>query len=234
MTKKKKVSSTEGLSNLREIYPKTQNQERIFQAWDEGKHLVLSGLPGTGKTFVGTYLPLEGIFNGEAKIRKLIYVRSAVATRDVGFLPGSLDEKISVFEFPYHNICAELFMHKSAYEILKEQEKIEFQSTSFIRGMTLENCVVLVDECQNLSYHELRSVITRAGNNCRFIFCGDYAQSDLRREKDDILDFFDILKSMRCFEFIEMGSDDIVRSGLVKEFILAEDVFFSSVYKEQS
>ena len=118
----------------------------------------------------------------------------------------------------------ELFGMKDAYDALKQQNNIKFMSTSFIRGITINNAVVIVDECQNLNFHELDSIITRVGKNSKIIFCGDYTQTDLTRENDKrgILNFMKILKSINEFETIEFNIDDIVRSDFLKSYIIAK------------
>ncbi len=204
--------------NLREVTPLTQNQVKAFNS---DKHLVLHGSAGTGKTYVSMYLGFKDIRDG--LYNKVVIIRSAVPTRDMGFLPGREDEKARVYEEPYYNIVADIFERGDGYEYLKEKDIISFMTTSFIRGLTMEDSVVIVDECQNMSFHELDSIITRMGNNCRIIFCGDFMQSDLKKgEKDGIRNFLEILNRMYHFDCIEFGIDDIVRSDFVKEYLIAK------------
>lgn len=208
--------------HLRKIKPMTGNQEHVFDAFDDGDHLMLHGVAGTGKTFLAMYLALDAVFARE--YQRVVVVRSVVPTRDMGFLPGNQKEKQRVYEQPYSAIATELFGRGDAYEILKGKGMVDFISTSFIRGVTLDNCVVIVDECQNMTFHELDSVITRMGENCRVLFCGDYRQTDLLRdnEKAGLLDFMNIINRMNHFETVEFVESDIVRSALVKEYILAK------------
>lgn len=210
---------------LNKIHPMTENQKRTFDAFDEGKHLFLHGLAGTGKTFVSVYLAFSEMMGNYAQQNKLYIVRSVVPTRDMGFLPGSPKEKSRVYEQPYMSICAEIFGRGDAYEVLKQKDWIEFMTTSFIRGITLRDAIVIVDECQNMTDGELHSIMTRIGPNCRIIFSGDVAQDDLssdrRREYSGISNFSRIIKLMKDFKFIEFGVDDIVRSDIVKEYIIA-------------
>lgn len=208
---------------IREIKPKTKNQNRVFESFYEDQNLFLNGFPGTGKSFLALYLSLEKILSNLTIYEKLVIVRSAVPTRDIGFLPGSTKEKLREYEVPYQEICADLFERKDAYNYLKGQEKIEFISTSFNRGITISNAFVFVDEVQNLTSHEIHSIITRIGKNCKIIMAGDFYQSDLkmRRQNSGILDFIQIAKKMREFSFIEFGINDIVRSEFVKRYILA-------------
>jgi phosphate starvation-inducible protein PhoH len=152
-------------------------------------------------------------------------MRSVVPTRDIGFLPGNAKEKSKVYEGPYYAICNELFGRGDAYDILKNKNTIEFMTTSFIRGITLNNAIVIVDEVNNMTFHELDSIITRLGKNCRIMFCGDFRQSDLPKqaERNGLLDFMDILERMKSFTHVEFQQEDIVRSGLVKQYIIAKD-----------
>ena len=165
------------------IKPITEHQQETFSAWKSGDNLVLNGSAGTGKTFMSLYLALNEVF-GRTDYKKLVIIRSVVPTRDLGFLPGTVEEKLSAFETPYQQMCTELFNDKNSYETLKTKHQIEFLSTSYIRGTTFNNSILIIDECQNLTFHELDSIITRVGNNCRIIFCGDYYQSDFKQLKD--------------------------------------------------
>ena len=212
------------IDDLLTFSPITQNQDKTYKAYKEGKHLVLHGLAGTGKTFISLYLALEEILNKSTLVNDIFIVRSIVSTRDIGFLPGDEQEKVSIYEAPYRSICSELFNVVDAYDSLKHQGNIKFMSTSFIRGITLNNSVIIVDECQNLNFHELDSIITRIGKNSRIIFCGDYSQTDLSRENDKkgILKFMEVLSKISEFETVEFMVDDIVRSDFLKSYIVAK------------
>lgn len=206
---------------LKRVFPLTDNQDRAFEAYEQGQNLFLYGTAGTGKTFNAMYLGLSDVIR--ENYNKLIVIRSVVPSRDMGFLPGSHTEKSKLYEIPYHEICSELFQRYEAYNILKQKEQIDFMTTSFLRGLTFTNSVVLIDECQNLNWQELNTVLTRIGENCKVIMCGDIRQSDLdaKQGKHDLSKVIDICRIMDCFEFIHMTPEDIVRSGFVKDFILA-------------
>tara|TARA_B100000085_G_C18302475_1_gene414870 strand:+ start:19 stop:672 length:654 start_codon:yes stop_codon:yes gene_type:complete len=210
---------------LNKIEPTTKNQELVFKAWKGGDNLVLNGSAGTGKTFVSLYLALEKIFS-KSRIKKLVIIRSVVPTRDLGFLPGTVEEKLSAFETPYQQMCTELFNDKNSYETLKTKNQIEFLSTSYIRGTTFNNSILIIDECQNLTFHELDSIITRVGNNCRIVFCGDYYQSDFKQAKDKagIIEFIDIIEHLNRFSVIEFDWKDIVRSDFVRDYIMTKEM----------
>ena len=200
---------------LQEIEPLTKNQ---LAAFESNNNLVMHGLAGTGKTFISSYLAYDDIEKGYADT--LIIIRSAVPTRDIGFLPGSEKEKSAVYEEPYKDVATHLFDRGDAYEIMKQKNIVQFMTTSFIRGITLRNACIIVDECQNMSFHELDSIITRVGENCRIMFCGDFRQSDLKR--NELLSWLKVLERMEEFDFIEFGVDDIVRSEFVKKYIIAK------------
>ena len=212
------------IDDLLTFKPITQNQEKTYKAYKEGNHLLLHGIAGTGKTFLSLYLALEEVLDPSTVYDDILIVRSVVSTRDMGFLPGDEQEKVSIYEAPYRSICRELFGIRDAYDSLKQQQNVKFMSTSFIRGITINNAVVIVDECQNLNFHELDSIITRIGKNSKIIFCGDYTQTDLTRENDKrgILNFMKILKSLIEFETVEFMIDDIVRSDFLKSYIIAK------------
>lgn len=211
--------------SLQDIKPMTRNQEIAFNSFHNKKNLMLHGIAGTGKSFISLYLALKEIMDGRSNYNKIFIVRSVVPTRDMGFLPGNSKEKAKVYEAPYYAICSELFGRGDAYELLKTKDLVEFISTSFIRGTTLNNCIVIADEVANMTLHELDSIITRLGENCRTIFCGDFRQSDFTydRDKRGLMEFMHILKSMKSFSFVDFDVDDIVRSQLVKEYIIAKD-----------
>lgn len=206
---------------LQEIEPLTQNQ---LIAFESQKNLVLHGVAGTGKTYISLYLALDDMTKG--LYQQTVLIRSAVSTRDMGFLPGTDKEKAAVYEEPYKDICIELFQRGDAYEMLKKQGLVHFMTTSFIRGVTLRNATIIVDECQNMSFHELDSIITRIGEGCRIVFCGDFRQTDFTersREKTGLPAFLRVLKAMDEFDMIDFTVKDIVRSDFVKKYIIAKE-----------
>jgi len=226
MRRKKPIN----IDQLKEIEPLTENQTKAFEAYENGKNLYLYGCAGTGKTFIAMYLALREILSGTSPYEKLYMVRSLVPTREIGFLPGDHDDKSNLYQIPYKNMVKYMFKMPDdpafdmLYDNLKAQETISFWSTSFLRGTTLDNAIVIVDECQNLNFHELDSIITRVGENCKIIFAGDALQTDLIKtnEKNGILDFMKILEVMDEFANIEFDVNDIVRSGLIKSYILSK------------
>jgi phosphate starvation-inducible protein PhoH len=212
---------------LDDIYPITKSQRETFDAFRQGYNLILKGSAGTGKTFIAMYLSMKAAFADVASdVNKIIIVRSAVPTRDLGALPGDIDEKTGIYELPYYSICAELTDSDGTYNSLKDNKSIAFVPTSYVRGVTFRNSIIIVDEFQNMTDHELYSIITRAGEGCRFIFCGDIRQSDLSgrgNDKSGFSNFLEIVSKMDSFRQVEFTHDDIVRSGLVKEFIIAHE-----------
>lgn len=211
------------------IEPITANQSKVFKNFKGNNHMVLSGSAGSGKTFLSIYLAMEAVLDKNSPYDKLVIVRSVVPTRDIGFLPGTKEEKEMAYVLPYIAIAHELFGEKLAYEKLVAQGNLEFITTSYIRGVTIRNAIVLVDEMQNLNFHELDSVITRIGDNCRIIFAGDYYQSDFEKknDKEGILKFLNILDNMKKFEHVEFTWQDIVRSDLVREYIVTKEMLES-------
>ncbi|MDC0308752.1 PhoH family protein [bacterium] len=222
----KNNSLTVRLDDLMEYEPITINQQTAFEAWDEGDNLVLTGSAGTGKTFIAMFMALEELLDPDNYYRKIIVIRSAVPTRDMGFLPGTAEEKKQMYTLPYKNICSELFNDKTSWSKMVTAGQIQFESTSFIRGSTFDDSIIIVDEMQNLNFHELDSVITRVGRNSKIIFCGDYRQTDFRfdDEKEGIFKFMKIMEQMKDFSMINFGWDDIVRSGLVRDYIMTKEM----------
>ena len=226
MKRKKPLSS----DYLVEIDPLTDNQRKLFESYKNQKHLVAYGCAGTGKTFISLYNAIREVLDERSPFERIYLVRSLVATREIGFLPGTYDDKSDIYQIPYKNMVKYMFQMPSdadfemLYGNLKSQETIKFWSTSFLRGTTLDNAIVIVDEFQNCTMHELDSIITRIGENSKIIFCGDATQSDLQKTNDrnGIVDFMSILRKMPSFDMIEFGVDDIVRSGIVKEYIVAK------------
>lgn len=216
-------------SELRVFEPLTDNQRKFFEAYAAGDYFImLTGSAGTGKSFIACYKAIEEVYDKTSSFKRVVIVRSAVQSRDVGFTPGSLEEKMSLYEQPYMQIYHTLFNRHNAYECLKEAGKIEFISTSFIRGMSFDDSIIIVDECQNMNWEELSTIMTRVGYRSKIIFCGDYKQSDLHRKNSDrsgLLKFHEVAKTMNAFSNVEFTTDDIVRSSLVKDFLIAVDKY---------
>ena len=226
MRRKKPINSEQ----LTDIKPLTDNQKLVFDAYEENKNLFLYGCAGTGKTFIAMYLALKEILSNKTPYEKLYVVRSLVPTREIGFLPGDHEDKAHLYQIPYQNMVKYMFKmpddpaFEMLYDNLKAQETISFWSTSFLRGTTLDNAIVIVDECQNLNFHELDSIMTRVGNDSKIIFAGDVAQTDLVKtnEKNGILDFMKILQIMDELACLEFDVNDIVRSGLIRNYIITK------------
>jgi len=206
---------------LKEIRPMTLNQNHAFKEFEKGKHLFLHGSAGTGKTFVGLYFGLHEVLNTK-QYKSITIIRSAVEVRKVGFLPGGPEEKSEEYEIPYRGICGELFGNDKAYETLKKRDQIDFKLTSFLRGTTLDDTFIVLDEASNLDWAELSTVITRMGNNTKIVICGDWRQTDFKYadEKAGFVNFKKIIEKMPSFSCIEFGIEDIVRGPLVKSFII--------------
>lgn len=230
MSKLSKRKKPIGAELLLDIEPLTDNQRKLFESYDAGKHLVAHGVAGSGKTFLCLFKALQDVLSECTPYEKVYIVRSLVPTREIGFLPGSHDDKASLYQIPYKNMVKYMFQMPSdadfemLYGNLKAQETISFWSTSFIRGTTLDNCIIIVDELENLNFHELDSIITRVGENTKILFCGDVSQSDLIRqnEKNGVVDFMKILRQMPSFDIIEFEVADVIRSGLIKEYIITK------------
>lgn len=210
---------------LTQISALTQNQKIAFSENHKNKNLLMIGVAGTGKTFLACLFALNDLF--ESRCRKIIIIRSAVTTRDQGFLPGTLQEKMSLYESPYRDIFSELCSgRRDVYDLLKKKEYLEFMSTSYLRGTTFSDCTIIVDEVQNCTMHEIDSIITRIGKNSRIILCGDHRQDDLKMYKGNqvtgIKTLIEIVKTMSEFSLVDFCVDDIVRSGLVKQYIIAK------------
>jgi phosphate starvation-inducible PhoH-like protein len=213
------------LDHLKTFQPLTENQKLFFEAYKRGDYFIaLHGVAGTGKTFIALYKALEEVLDKSNPFDKIIIVRSAVQSREIGHLPGGVDEKMDIYRQPYVQICNTLFNRRDAYQRLEEQHYIEFISTSFIRGMSFDDAIIIVDEMQNMNFEEIDTVMTRVGHRSKIIWCGDYRQTDLRKanDKSGILKFFDIAYHMAAFTKIEFTAEDIVRSSLVKDYIIAK------------
>lgn len=211
----------------RDIQPMTDAQRDAFDAWDEDHNLMLHGIAGTGKTFLALYFALKSVWDRRTPYKKVFIIRSTVPSRDQGFLPGTQKQKEAVYEEPYHPICSTIFGRGDAYQILKQKALVEFRSTSFLRGATFDDCILVVDEMQNMAGNELHTVMTRVGQNCKIIFAGDIKQDDLTskryNEESGLKDFMRIIERMDEFEFVEFLAEDIVRSDLVKSYIIQRD-----------
>jgi len=213
------------LDHLKTFTPLTENQKKFYDAYKRGDYFIaLHGVAGTGKTFIALYKALEEVLDRNNPFNKIIIVRSAVQSREMGHLPGDIDDKLDIYQQPYRQICHTLFDRKDAYDRLAEQGHIEFISTSFIRGMSFDDAIIIVDEMQNMNFEEIDTVMTRVGYRSKIIWCGDYRQTDLKKgnDKSGLLKFFDIAYHMGAFTRVEFEVDDIVRSSLVKDYIMAK------------
>lgn len=208
---------------IENIIPKTKTQQKVFSAYEKGLNLFLTGSAGSGKSFIAMYLALSEILSGKSQYKQIVIVRSSTPAKNIGFLPGSESEKMAVYEAPYIGICEKLFNRKDAYNLLKQKEIIKFSSTSFNRGITLDESIVIVDEFQNSQWTENYSIITRLSDTSKIIFCGDFKQSDLvwDDQLDGVIKFMKIMKKVDMVSFIEFNADDIVRGKLVKQFVIA-------------
>lgn len=223
---KHKFDLTENKFNLRHISPRTDKQKDAFKSYFNENHLLLTGCAGTGKTFIALYLALNDLFKD--RIKKIIILRSAVSTKDQGFLPGTLEEKMKVYELPYKDIVEDLISRGDGYEILKKKRKIEFMSTSFLRGLTFDDTIIIVDEAQNCSFHELSSILTRVGKNTKIMLVGDTKQDDLlgnkkNKEVSGLSDMIKVASEMSYFDIVDFTVNDIVRSDFVKEFLIVKN-----------
>jgi phosphate starvation-inducible protein PhoH len=217
---------------MRKIKPLTPAQVDLFESYYEGYNIAAIGTAGTGKTMCATYLALSDVLK-KGEYEKVVIIRSAVQTREQGFMPGSQAQKEAVFEAPYTDIVNDLFNRKDAYQVLKTKGMIEFKTSSFVRGLTFDNAIIIVDECQSMTYHELDSIITRVGESSKIIFCGDTRQDDLQQSKNradisGLHDFIRVLDHVHIFDVVNFGVEDIVRSGLVKEYIIAKEKFLEA------
>lgn len=212
--------------DLNSIRPKTDNQKKTFQLYQANKNLFLHGVPGSGKTFISLFLALKQLATPGCELKKVVIIRSAQSSKGIGFLPGTAKQKMEVYEAPYNGICSKLYDKPDAYNLLKNRGVIEFESTSFLRGTTIDDAIIIIDEAQNLSYQELKTVLTRVGDNSRVVICGDINQDDLTsaryNEESGLKMIMRILDKIPSMAKVEFEVQDIVRSGFVREFIIAE------------
>ena len=224
MAKQKEIT----YSQLNEIKPVTDSQKVVFDSWKQGLNQFLFGCAGTGKTFVSLYLALSEVLKNDTPYDKVVMVRSLIPTREIGFLPGDEEDKAALYQVPYSNMMQFMFEQpneqafESLYNRIKAQGSFYFLSTSFLRGLTFDNTIIIVDECQNLNFHELDTIITRVGQDSKIFFCGDFSQSDLTKmhERNGLMDFLQILQEMDEFNCVEFNIGDIVRSGFVRNYLI--------------
>ena len=224
MAKQKEIT----YSQLNEIKPVTDSQKVVFDSWKQGLNQFLFGCAGTGKTFVSLYLALSEVLKNETPYDKVVMVRSLIPTREIGFLPGDEEDKAALYQVPYSNMMQFMFEQpneqafETLYNRIKAQGSYYFLSTSFLRGLTFDNSIIIVDECQNLNFHELDTIITRVGQDSKIVFCGDFSQSDLTKtnERNGLMDFLQILQEMEEFNCVEFNIGDIVRSGFVRNYLI--------------
>ena len=224
MAKQKEIT----YSQLNQIKPVTDSQKVVFDTWKKGQNQFLFGCAGTGKTFVSLYLALSEVLRNETPFDKVVMVRSLIPTREIGFLPGDEEDKSALYQVPYSNMMQFMFEQPNEqafsmlYDRIKAQGSFYFLSTSFLRGLTFDNSIIIVDECQNLNFHELDTIVTRVGQDSKIFFCGDFGQSDLTKlnERNGLMDFLQILQEMQEFNCTEFDIGDIVRSGFVRNYLI--------------
>lgn len=210
--------------DLKSIKPLTEPQRQMIESYFMGNHILAEGSAGSGKSYIALWLALNTILSTDTPQDRIIILRSAVASRNVGFLPGTIEEKMEPFELPYKDIVADLTGRYTCYDEMKKAGRITFMPTSYLRGMTWDNAIVILDELQSCNLHELNSVITRCGKNTRFIAIGDNIQNDLIYNKYDqsgLPTFMRIVERMEEFDIIKFTRNDVVRSGLVRAWIAA-------------
>jgi phosphate starvation-inducible protein PhoH len=239
MAKRKRIQITKETDQLvntkfamKKINPMTDNQANLFDLFDEGKHILAIGSAGTGKTYISLWLALKSVMSGKEQ-KQIIIVRSSVQSREQGHMPGNASEKMTYFEMPYIDIVNDLFERGDGYSIMKQKGMIKFMSTSFIRGLTFDNSIIIVDEIQNMTDSEINTIMTRVGKNSRIVLCGDVRQDDLvlsknRADVSGLSKFIRIARKIPSFDIIEFGVDDIIRSGLVREYIIAREAELSN------
>ena len=224
MAKQKDIT----FNQLSTIKPVTDSQKIVFDSWKNGLNQFLFGCAGTGKTFISLYLALQEVLKNDTPYDKVIVVRSLIPTREIGFLPGDEEDKAALYQVPYSNMMQFMFEQPNEqafsmlYDRLKAQGSFYFLSTSFLRGLTFDNSIIIVDECQNLNFHELDTIITRVWQDSKIFFCGDFGQSDLTKmnERNGLMDFLQILQEMQEFNCTEFDIGDIVRSGFVRSYLI--------------
>ena len=224
MAQKKEITS----SDLTKVEPVTDNQKLVFNSYKKGDNQFLYGCAGTGKTFVSLYLAMQEVLRQDTPYDRVVMVRSLIPTREIGFLPGDEEDKAALYQVPYSNMVQYMFKQPNEeafsmlYDKLKTQGSFYFLSTSFLRGLTFDNSIIIVDECQNLNFHELDTIITRVGQDSKIIFCGDFMQTDLSKvsERNGLFDFLRILEEMKEFNCVEFNIGDIVSSGFVRNYLI--------------
>ena len=224
MAQKKEITNID----LVKVEPVTDNQKLVFNSYKKGDNQFLYGCAGTGKTFVSLYLAMQEVLRQDTPYDRVVMVRSLIPTREIGFLPGDEEDKAALYQVPYSNMVQYMFKQPNEqafsmlYDKLKNQCSFYFLSTSFLRGLTFDNSIIIVDECQNLNFHELDTIITRGGQDSKIIFCGDFMQTDLSKvsERNGLFDFLRILEEMKEFNCIEFNIGDIVRSGFVRNYLI--------------
>ena len=224
MAQKKEITNTD----LTKVEPITDNQKLVFNSYKKGDNQFLYGCAGTGKTFVSLYLAMQEVLRNDTPYDRVVMVRSLIPTREIGFLPGDEEDKAALYQVPYSNMVQYMFKQPNEqafsmlYDKLKTQGSFYFLSTSFLRGLTFDNSIIIVDECQNLNFHELDTIITRVGQDSKIMFCGDFLQTDLSKtsERNGLFDFLRILEEMKEFNCVEFNIGDIVRSGFVRNYLI--------------
>jgi phosphate starvation-inducible PhoH-like protein len=209
---KKEIESKNKVKGL------TEGQQDYLDAINENVVTLCSGLAGTGKTYIAVVRAVELLQEGQYK--RIVIARPAVECgKSLGFLPGNEDEKVAPYMRPIKDILHELIDAKQLEEYIKN-ETIEFCALTYMRGRTLNNCIMILDEAQNATWEELMMFLTRIGKNSKIIISGDETQEDVfHKALAQCLCKFDTKPYIREIEVIYLDVEDIVRNGLIRKII---------------
>jgi phosphate starvation-inducible PhoH-like protein len=209
------------------IKPKTLNQQKLVYAVRENDLVFAIGPAGTGKTYISVALAVKALKNKQVK--KIIITRPAVeAGETLGFLPGDLKEKLDPYLRPIYDALFDMVPGEKL-KYYMENNVIEIAPLAYMRGRTLNNAFILLDEAQNTTPMQIKMFLTRMGPNSKVIITGDTSQIDLpKRQKSGLIESIGILKDVEGIGIIELSGKDVVRHKLVKEIISAYDEFDKS------
>jgi phosphate starvation-inducible protein PhoH and related proteins len=207
-------------NNGRIIKARTVNQEILVKSYEQNDLIFAEGPAGTGKTYTAIALAVRAWKNKE--IRKIILTRPAVeAGEQLGFLPGDMKEKLDPYLQPLYDALRDMIPGKKL-ESLMEEGTVQIAPLAYMRGRTLDNACVILDEAQNTSLSQLKMFLTRMGRSAKFIITGDTSQIDLVRKSDSGLSrCMELLKNIKGIAFVRFDSGDIIRHPLVKKIVAA-------------
>lgn len=217
---KNNVKTTNEFVKLKKLdFRLTEKQRDVLKTLDDNKIITVTGPPGTSKTFIACYSAVQALLAGKCK--KIILSKPTEVlsgTKDPGALPGTLDEKMAVYAESFTDSFAE-FLTEKDFKHLWDEKLIEFKPAQFLRGRSLKDSFIIIDEFQNFDIKALKSIVTRLGRNSKIVFMGDTRQNDINKKYVAVEAFTEIISTINGCANFKFERNDIVREQILIDII---------------